>query len=198
MLNSARYHIDAVTRCYVSQGWRLPNEIDCWIHQPWFNSTIPDGKDPIDYMSITDSFLCNGAEESIAVVTYVDQTNHNAFVIYGKEKRTVQKLRFRVQAGSVLKLHYITDNEGRMKIISSTKIQLHSNLNYAKYVEGKIDKRVDKEFAFLKSNSVSCFVPPNIVKKHNLKNGDDIKSLIVYDYDKKKDAWNWVCVNAKK
>ena len=198
LLNSARYHIDAVTRCYVSQGWRLPNEIDCWIHQPWFNSTIPDGKDPIDYMSITDSFLCNGAEESIAVVTYVDQTNHNAFVIYGKEKRTVQKLRFRVQAGSVLKLHYITDNEGRMKIISSTKIQLHSNLNYAKYVEGKIDKRVDKEFAFLKSNSVSCFVPPNIVKKHNLKNGDDIKSLIVYDYDKKKDAWNWVCVNAKK
>lgn len=83
-------------------------------------------------------------------------------------------------------------------IISSTKFQLPPNLNYAKYVEGKINKRDDKEFAFLKSDSVSCFVSPNIVKKHNLKNGDNIKSLIVYDYDKKKNAWNWVCVNAKK
>ena len=72
-------------------------------------------------MSITDAILCNGAEECIAVVTYVDQTNHKAFIIYGKEIRTVQKLRFRVQAGNILKLHYITDNEGRMKIISSTK-----------------------------------------------------------------------------
>lgn len=55
-----------------------------------------------------------------------------------------------------------------------------------------------KKFAFLKSGSVSCFVSPNIVKKYNLKNGDNIKSLIIYDYDKKKNAWNWVCVNAKK
>ena len=99
---------------------------------------------------------------------------------------------------SVAELRYIRDNEGRMKIISSTKFQLPPNLNYAKYVEGKINKRDDKEFAFLKSDSVSCFVSPNIVKKHNLKNGDNIKSLIVYDYDKKKNAWNWVCVNAKK
>ena len=196
--NSARYHIDAVIRCYVSQGWRLPTEIDCWIHQPWLNSTIPDGNAPIDYMSITNDILCNGAEECIAVVTYVDQTNHKAFIIYGKEKRTVQKLRFRVQAGSTLKLHYITDSEGRMKIISSTRLQLPSNLNYAKYVEGKIDKRDDKEFAFLKSDSISCFVSPNIVKKYDLKNGDNIRSLIIYDYDKKKDMWNWVCVNAKK
>lgn len=198
LLNSARYHIDAVTRCYVSQGWRLPNEIECWIHQPWLNSTIPDGNVSIDYMSITDAILCNGAEECIAVVTYVDQTNHKAFIIYGKEKRTVQKLRFRVQAGNILKLHYITDNEGRMKIISSTKFQLPSNLNYAKYIEGKINKRDDKEFAFLKSGSLNCFVSPNIVKKYKLKNGDNIKSLIIYDFDKKKNAWNWVCVNAKK
>lgn len=198
LLNSARYHIDAVTRCYVSLGWRLPNEIDCWIHQPWLNSTIPDGSDPIDYMSITDAILCNGAEECIAIVTHVDQTNHKISIIYGKEKHTVQRLRFRVQTGSVLNIHYITDNEGRMKIISSTKLQLPSNLNYAKYVEGMVDKKDDKEFAFLRSDSISCFVSPYIVKKYDLKNGDNIRSLIVYDYDKKKNVWNWVCVNAMK
>lgn len=198
MLNSARYHIDAVTRCYASQGWRLPNEIDCWIHQPWLNSTTPDDKDPFDYMAITDDILCDGAEECVAVVTYVDQNSRKSFIIYGKEKRTVQKLRFKVHVGRALKLHYITDSEGRMKVISSTTVQLPSSLDYAKYVEGSIDKRDDKEFAFLKSGSIRCFVSPNIVKKYGLKNGDNVKSLIVYDYDKKKESWNWVCVNIKK
>lgn len=198
MLNSARYHIDAVTRCYASQGWRLPNEIDCWIHQPWLNSTTPDDKDPLDYMAITDDILCDGAEECVAVVTYVDQNSRKSFIIYGKEKRTVQKLRFKVHVGRALKLHYITDSEGRMKVISSTTVQLPSSLDYAKYVEGSIDKKDDKEFAFLKSGSIRCFVSPNIVKKYGLKNGDNVKSLIVYDYDKKKESWNWVCVNIKK
>lgn len=198
LLNSARYHIDAVTRCYALQGWRLPNEIDCWIHQPWLNSTIPDEKEPLDYMTITDAILCDGAEECVAVVTYVDQNSRKSFIIYGREKRTVQKFRFKVHVGRALKLHYVTDNEGRMKVISSTMVQLPSGLDYAKYVEGSIDKRDDKEFAFLKSGSIRCFVSPNIVKKYGLKNGDNVKCLIVYDYDKKKESWNWVCVNIKK
>lgn len=198
MLNSARFHIDAVTRCYASQGWRTPNEIDCWIHQPWINSTTPDCKDPIDYMAITDAILCNGAQECIAVVTYVEQNTHKASIIYGKEKRTVQKFRFKANVGKTLRLHYITDSEGRMKVLSSTTVYLPSDLDYAKYVEGNINKRDDKDFAFLKSGSINCFVSPNIVKKYDLKNGDKIKSLIVYDYNKKKDAWNWVCVNVKK
>lgn len=198
LLNSARFHIDAVTRCYASQGWRLPYEIDCWIHQPWLNSTTPDGNDPIDYMSITDPILYNGAEECIAVVTYVYPNSHKAFIIYGKQKRAIQKFRFKVNVGATLKLHYITDNQDRMKVLSSTTVTLPSELDYAKYVEGNIDKRDDKEFAFLKSDSINCFVPPNIVKMYDLKNGDKIKSLIVYDYNKKKDAWNWVCINVKK
>lgn len=198
LLNSARFHIDAVTRCYASQGWRLPNEIDCWIHQPWINSTTPDYKDPIDYMAITDAILCDGAEECIAVVTYVEQNTHKSFIIYGKEKRAVQKFRFKVNVGKALRLHYITDSEGRMKVLSSTSVHLPSDLDYAKYVEGNIDKRDDKDFAFLKLGSINCFVSPNIVKKYELKNGDKIKSLIVYDYNKKKNSWNWVCVNVKK
>lgn len=198
LLNSARFHIDVVTRCYASQGWRLPNEIDCWIHQPWINLTTPDHKDPIDYMAITDAILCDGAEECIAVVTYVEQNTHKAFIIYGKEKRTVQKFRFKVNVGKTLRLHYITDSEGRMKVLSSTTVHLPSDLDYAKYVEGTIDKRDDKDFAFVKSGSINCFVSPNIVKKYDLKNGDIIKSLIVYDFNKKKEAWNWVCVNVKK
>lgn len=197
-LNCARYHIDTVTRCYASQGWRLPYEIDNWIHQPWLNTTTPDGNDPIDYKTITDEILCDGAEECIAIVTYVDQNSHKSVMIYGYEKRMSQKLRFKVQTGNILRLHYVTDKEGCNKILSASKVQLPNNLNYAKFIEGTIDKKKDKEFAFLKAGSIRCFVSPTIVKKLNLNNNDNVKSLIVYDYDKKKKSWNWVCVNVKK
>lgn len=198
LLNSARYHIDAVTRCYVSQGWRLPYEIECWTHQPWFNVTTPDGKVSIDYMSITDSILCDGAEECTAVVTYVNQNSQKSSVVYGKEKRMVLRFRFKVKVGDVLKLHYITESEGRTRVLSSTLVQLSTNLNYARHVNGRVEKRSDKDFAFLKSDSVRCFIAPNIVQKYDLKNGDNARSLIVYDYNKKKESWNWVCLKIMK
>ena len=197
-LNNARYHIDQVTRCYASQGWGLPYEIRCWMQQPWLNSTTPDSNDPIDYMAITDNILCDGAEECIAIVTYVDQNSHRSSLVYGYEKRMMQKLRIKVNAGNILKLHYITDKEGHMKVLTAGKVQLPDDLNYAKYVEGIIDKRDDKEFAFLKVGSVRCFVPPAVVRKFNINNGDNAKGLIVYDYDKKKNSWNWVCAYVKK
>ena len=29
----AKFQIDKVTQCYLPQGWHLPYEVDCWIHQ---------------------------------------------------------------------------------------------------------------------------------------------------------------------
>lgn len=196
--NHARFHIDAVTRCYASQGWRLPYEIDCWIHQPWMNDTMPDGNDPINYRNITEDILCDGAEECIGIVTYVDLNSKKSTIIYGHQKRYAMKLRFNVSAGNVLNMHYITEQDGRIRVLSARKTQLPENLNYAKYLNGVVGKRDDKDFAFLNADSIRCYMSPTIVRKYNLCNGDNVKSLVVYDYEKKKDCWNWVCVTAKK
>lgn len=196
--NCARYHIDAVTKCYASQGYRIPEEIFDWSHQQWFSMSIPNSNNPIDYKHITDAILLDGAEECIAVVTYVDQNTHKTYMVYGHEKKMVQKLRFRVTPGTVLKLHYIKDHDGHIKVLCATKIKLPTSLNYAKHIDGTIEKSVDKDFAFLKADSVRCFVSPIIVRQCNLKNGDNVKSLVVFDFDKKRNTWNWVCVDVKK
>ena len=83
-------------------------------------------------------------------------------------------------------------------MFSASKISLPNDLNYAKFVEGTIEKRDDKDFAFLKTGIINCFVSPAIVKKNNLNNKDNIKCLIAYDFNKKKELWNWVCLNVKK
>lgn len=194
----ARYHIDMFVRCYVSHGWRLPYEIDCWMHQPWFDAAVPDGKETIDYKSITDDILCDGAEECMAVVTYVDSNSCKSYMVYGREKKMSQKLRFKNLPGDALRLHYIKSKEGRIKILSATKVQIPENLDYARHVTGTIAKRSEKDFAFLRVGKVQCFVSPAVVQKYNLNHGDNVFGVIVYDYDKKKDSWNWVCVKVEK
>ena len=120
-------------------------------------------------------------------------------MIYGDKSRTVLKLRIRATAGDVLRLHYVKEKDGKIKVLFARKdMQLPQNIGYAKYIKGIVDKKSDKEFAFLKSASTRCFIPPILVKKYSLNNGDAVTSLIAYDFDKKKEMWNWICVNIIK
>lgn len=198
LYNKARFHIDAVTRCYASNGWRLPNEIDLWMRQPWINSATPDGADNLDYMSMTNQVLCDGSEEAVAIVTYVDPSSHRASLIYGNKKRMGQKLRFRVNPGDVLKINFINDSDGKAKVLNASKTTLPANLDYAMFAEGVVDKRDDKQFAFVKVGLNRGFMSPAIVQKYNVRNGESIKTLVVNDYDKKKETWNWVCLTVKR
>ena len=124
----AKYQIDKITQCYLSQGWHLPYEVDCWIRQPWINTVTPNGKAPIDYMAITKAILCENS----------------------------------------------------------------------KVVEGKVRKRTDKDFAFLKTKDGDYFISPNVVRKYDIQDGEVVKGLIVYDYNKKKEAWGWTCISINK
>ncbi len=198
MLGHAKYQIDKITQCYLSQGWHLPYEVECWVHQPWINTISSSDQAPIDYMSITDEILCEGTEEAIAIVTYIDANSHRATLIYGREKRMTQKLRFKVGTGVVLKINYITEPDGKFRILSACQTRFPSDLDYAKVVEGTIRKRDDKNFAFLKTNNGDIYIAPQIVRKYNLLNNEAVKSLVVYDYNRRKETWNWTCVSINK
>jgi len=200
MYDYAKFQIDKVTQCYLSQGWHVPHEIDMWIHQSWINEVSPNGGSPIDYESITNDILCEGTEEAIAIVTFVDQKAKKAHMVYGMEKKMAQKLRFNVGPGAVLKINYILDGDGRIKILNAGRTAFPTDLPYAKVVEGTIKKREGWNYAFMHSGNDKCFVPPTVVAKYNLDDGQEVQCLIVYDYDKNKQTWNWVClsINDKK
>lgn len=197
-LDYAKNQIDRVTQCYLSQGWHLPHEVDYWIHQPWINSVVPNDNAPIDYMKITNTILCAGTEEAVAIVTRVDQNSHKANLVYGCKKRTSQRLRFKVGPGSILKINYITESDGNLRVLSVEQTRFPTDLAYAKVVEGTIRKRVDKDFAFLRTNDGNFYISPNLVRKHELHDNETVKSFIVLDYNKKKETWEWTCISIKK
>lgn len=127
-LDYAKHQIDKITHCYLSHGWHLPYEVDCWIHQPWITTVTPNSNAPIDYMSITKNILSKDS----------------------------------------------------------------------KMVKGKVRKRSDKDFAFLKTEEGDYFISPNVVRKYGIQDGEVVKGLIIYDYNKKKETWGWVCISINR
>lgn len=193
----ARFQAEAVARAYTSNGWRVPRDVADWFSESWFCEAVPDDVAPLDYMAISDEVLCQGAEKCIAVVTYYDPKLKKAAVVYGQEQRLFQRLDTPVQAGDILHLYYVTDKEGHVKVIHTMKAKLPDGLSYARHIDGSIVRRDGQNFAFLKAKKMYVFVPPTLVASVNLKNGDRIKGIIVTDYNKQKEKWDWVCVGVQ-
>lgn len=194
----AKSQIDKVTHCFLSQGFRLPYEVDCWIHQPWINKVNSSDKAPIDYMAITNEILGEKTEEAIAVVTYVDPNSQKVAMVYGFEKRISQRLRFKVGVGATLKLNFVVESNGRQRILNAGKCKFSSDLNFAKVVEGTIKRRSDWAYAFLYYGNEKAFVAPPVASKYNVKDGETVNCLIVYDFDKKKNLWNWIVISVNR
>ncbi len=197
-LDLAKFQIDKVTQCYLPQGWHLPYEVDCWIHQPWINTVKSSDETPIDYMAITNEILGEKTEEAIAVVTYVDPNSQKAAMVYGFEKRMSQRLRFKVGVGATLKLNFVIESNGKQRILNAGKCKFPSDLDYAKVVEGTIKRKSDWPYAFLHNANEKVFIAPPVASKYNVKDGEMIKCLIVYDFDKKKNSWNWVVISVNR
>jgi len=194
----AKHQIDKVTQCYESQGFQQPYDVYCWIQQPWIKKASPNSNAPLDYMAITDGLLCQGTEEAVAVVTGVDSNTRKVNLVYGYKKRTSQKLRMKVGTGVMLKINYITEADEKIRIISAGQTLFQNDLDFVKVAEGSVQKCPDKDFAFLKTKRGQFFISPNVVKRYKLQDGEKVKSLVVYDYNKRKEVWAWSCVNINK
>ena len=62
-----------------------------------------------------------------------------------------------------------------------------SNIPFYKQVEGDVDILPNRSFGFVND----YFIPPEIVAKHNLHNGDAIKGIVIKTFDKKKERFGW-------
>jgi hypothetical protein len=187
----------------VQQGWRLPAEVQNWMRESWVHTTPADSSDGVDYPKYTNAILSQDAHESIAVVTYVDTARKRAFVVYGKELRTTvsfSDLQMRVKEGSLLKLKWTAGSNGSIDVVGVEPVTVSAlkDLSYLRVLEGKAEKHGNHPFAFVRAHGISCYIHPDDVRKQALENGHSVSVLAVWDYNKKKDMWNWTCVSLKK
>ena len=98
----------------------------------------------------------------------------------------------------MLKINYLTEADGKIRILSSGQVRYQDGLDFAKVVEGTVRNRSDKDFAFLKTKNKDYFISPNVVRKYDIQDGEIIKGLVVYDYNRKKEVWDWLCISINK
>lgn len=199
----ARFQVDSIAQCYTSQGWHLPYEVQNWLRESWARQSEPDSSDGIDYRRLTDSILLYGTNSDIAVVIYVDGNNRHAVVVYGEKKRKMLRtsdLRIKVRVGTIMKLYWLPQQGGNMNIIKAELANPAAlkDISYMKWLKGNVEKRPDKDFAFIRENGMRCFISPQVVGRYQLEGGENITALAVYNYNKKKDEWGWSCVALKK
>lgn len=199
-LGRAKFHIDKVSTCYLQQGWKLPGQLQQWSWQNWLQATQPDGSDPFDYKPITDQMLFSELSECLAIVTYVDTKARRAALVYGMKQRTMAKYghwSLTPKEGIVLKVKYTPEGEN-LNIISVEQAQGPFKLPFVKIVTGTVDKKSNNPFAFLKTGAEDIFLSPSIVSKYNLMGKEVVTIAAVYDFNKKKNEWNWSCISIKK
>ena len=199
----AKFHLDQVIRCYMQQGWHLPYEIQNWMKEAWVNNVQSDNSDGIDYKQYTDAILARGANQSIAIVAYVDYTRKRALIIYAEKKRVnvpLSQLGVKVKEGTLLELQWMLGTDDSI-VVAGAKLadrRALKGISYIQVIEGKISKCENNQFAFIKKGNVQCYIKPETVQKQQLKDNDYVSILAVLDYNKKKDCWNWTCVSLMK
>ncbi len=199
----AKYHIDKIVRTYLGQGWRLPYEVQCWTRERWLQTTTADSSDPLDYTTITNNLLFQDAKTAIAVITYVDLENKQAAFIYGQKKRAMlryHKWAVKVKHGLIVKIRYAEDNDRIAQVftVEYGKPSDIDGLSYAKRVKGTIAKKDVQPFGFLKDGNIRAFVAPRLLQQCPCADGEQMEAVVVLDYNKKKDAWNWNAITIRK
>ena len=193
----AKYHIEQIIQCYMREGWHLPYEVQNWTRDPCILNATVDRSDNIDYKHITDTILLNGTNKSIAIATAIDAVHKRVAIIYGEKKRAMVKFRnLNIKEGTLLNIYWIPAQNGGIKIIKAELIKDEIvNCPYIKQINGSVLKSANKSFAFVKGQNIDCYIHPRKVEKYNLKGGETVTVLAVYDYNKGKEEWSWTCIS---
>lgn len=199
----AKYQLDKVIECRKAEGWGIHSEQMDLLRSEWYIRTKADASDPIDYMQWTDSIFLRNANESNAVVVYVNNERGQAIVIYAEKKTAVLKpknIGFEVKQGDLLKVQWKPDEKRGIRILNAKplKVDALQPETYLKAVKGKVAKLEGNNFAFVKAGKQGYYVAPDVVKKCSLENGENVSAIAALNYNKRKDEWKWMCINIER
>ena len=117
-------------------------------------------------------------------------------VVYGKEKEGFFKYDSSLQPtiGMILSIRVQeVSQDGFMKVFSARECfdGFNSDCEYYKEIEGIVIYNEHKKIYSFKAGNIVCFIPSQYVENYSLERGQNIKSMILYSYNKKQDKWMW-------
>ncbi|WP_337487002.1 hypothetical protein [Prevotellamassilia timonensis] len=169
---------------------------------PEVKEACPRGKPSVPFQRLTNAILKSGAQEHIAIVTYVNIKVKGVHVVYGLHKHLMLKDEYLdgpISEGMLLRLYLYEKRGGTARVVSVERaddLDIHNpeTSSYIKELKGTVNRKTDASFAFINQGSISCYISPVLVEKYKLKNGSQAGFIAALVYNKKKDTWNWNAV----
>lgn len=173
--------------------WKINNELIKYTHQDWFMKEVNIKANKSFYIEqslLAEEVLYNNHKEVVITIDFVN--TNKKMVNFIKDKNTTgffsyKHLKMNPKIGGIYKarLNPIGD-EGFYKVLTF-KRSPNSGSEAIKNVSGNLRIAVNRDFGFINDD----FVSPDVIKKHKLKDGDEVNGKAILSFDKKKRNWGW-------
>ena len=111
---------------------------------------------------------------------FIKDKNLNGFFSY-------KHLKMNPKIGDIYKARLNPIGEDGFYKVLTFKSSPNTDSEVIKKVSGNLKIAVNRDFGFINDN----FISPDLIKKHELKDGDEITGKIILSFNKKKNDWGW-------
>ncbi|UAM97248.1 hypothetical protein K8354_13090 [Polaribacter litorisediminis] len=173
--------------------WKINNELIKYTHQNWFekNPDLKSNKKFYQEQSIlAEELLYNNHEELVITIDFVNTNKKIANFIKDKSIYgffSYKHLKINPKIGDIYKARINQKGDEGFYTVLTIKPSADEVSECIKEISGKIRIPENRDFGFINKN----FVSPDIIKKHHLKDGDEVAAKIILSYNKKKNEWGW-------
>lgn len=195
---SAKTQIAKIIQVREANNYSIPTEIRSWVNEKWYTDTILEKEYfNLDYMSITAKLMHSDVPIKNVVVSFVNNEKKIVNVIIGKKQIgffNYESLFASLAIGDVLAIRS-KSTPGYLKVFSA---ELSDNAEgmeeFRKVIECKVCYSDKKKYHYACIDSETGYIPLKLVKDNNIHVDDTIKAHFLYNLDRKKGRWGWVCV----
>ena len=199
----AKFELSRIIEARNKEGWSLKDKHIGWQNFAWWNQIVASKNNFNLYknnLSLSEGLLYSDIPEDIIIVDRINKEKSVLNFVATKQKYgffNYSKYNINPKIGDIyaVRLEERKDkasNFYRIKsIVETTKVV---NIEIYKMIEGKVIINQGNSFGFVKN----IFVSPEVINKHNLKNGDSINGYAIQTYNSKRKAWGWNVIKVKR
>ncbi|MBV6655706.1 MAG: hypothetical protein KI786_18190 [Mameliella sp.] len=190
----ARYEIEQSILARQDKGWRISGQLQNWQKEEWYKNTdtrSDNKKLYTQYETMIGDILYQDMPVQIGIVTFVNREKRmSGFMVSKSISGTFKwrQLKGKASVGQTLELRLI-ERQGKegtwYQPVGIEQIDAEPPETLVEKFSGELFKRPDWEFGLV--NGV--FVPPPLIRKHQLSAGDQVTGKAIISYDKKRGQW---------
>lgn len=197
----AKYEIEQSIQARQDKGWRIPKKLDDWQRVAWYRDAQGVESNKLlyaQYADLADEVLFQDVPLQTGIVTFVNQEKRMSGFIVSKSVSGTFKwrqLQGKAKIGQTIALRLI-ERQGKEgvwhQVVGVKMVDTKPPKTLVRKFSGELYKRPEWEFGLVDG----VFVPPPLIRKHQLFTGDQVSGRAMISYDKKRSQWGLAAFEA--